>query len=109
MAHVLLLSCSFEQLFASVLPSPRELSSPVSSFQLGRTSQGMSDIMIATNKEVLHSSARREDMLVSREGNLVTLINVFETTPHQQQALIEQWIPCTRTAKDDAGRDCVAL
>src|SRR5260370_20037475 len=32
MAHFLLLSCSFEQLFASVLPSPRELSSPVYSF-----------------------------------------------------------------------------
>ena len=34
MAHFLLLSCSFAQLFASVLPSPRELSSPVYSFQL---------------------------------------------------------------------------
>ena len=58
---------------------------PVASHQartvVSRTSQGMSDIMIATNKEVLHSSARREDMLVSREGNLVTLINVFETKP----------------------------
>jgi hypothetical protein len=30
-------------------------------------------------------------MLVSKEGNLVTLINVFETTPKPQQALIDQW------------------
>ena len=31
-------------------------------------------------------------MRISREGNLVTLINVFETTPEQQQELIDQWI-----------------
>ncbi len=31
-------------------------------------------------------------MRVSREGNLITLINVFETKPEQQQALIDQWI-----------------
>lgn len=31
-------------------------------------------------------------MLVSREGNLITLINVFETRPEQQQALIDHWI-----------------
>ena len=29
-------------------------------------------------------------MLISREGNLVTLINVFETRPEQQQELIIQ-------------------
>ena len=31
-------------------------------------------------------------MFISREGNLVTLINVFETEPEQQQELIDQWI-----------------
>jgi quinol monooxygenase YgiN len=31
-------------------------------------------------------------MLVSQAGNLVTLINVFETKPEQQQALIDHWI-----------------
>jgi len=31
-------------------------------------------------------------MLISREGNLVTLINVFETRPEQQQELIDHWI-----------------
>src|SRR5262249_55754963 len=31
-------------------------------------------------------------MLVSQEGNLVTLISVFETKPEQQQELIDQWI-----------------
>lgn len=31
-------------------------------------------------------------MRISREGNLVTLINVFETKPEQQQELINQWI-----------------
>jgi hypothetical protein len=29
-------------------------------------------------------------MLVSREGNLITLINVFETKPEQQQALLDE-------------------
>lgn len=31
-------------------------------------------------------------MLVSQEGNLVTVINVFETKSEQQQVLINQWI-----------------
>ncbi len=42
-------------------------------------------------------------MLVSREGNLVTLINVFETKPEQQQALIDQWIRFTESVKDEPG------
>jgi hypothetical protein len=33
---------------------------------------------------------RRKAMFVSQEGNLITLINVFETKPQQQQALLEQ-------------------
>ncbi len=42
-------------------------------------------------------------MLITREGNLVTLINVFETTPEQQQPLIEQWIRFTEEVKDEPG------
>jgi quinol monooxygenase YgiN len=34
---------------------------------------------------------------------LVTLINVFETTPEQQQALIEQWIRLTEEVKKEPG------
>jgi heme-degrading monooxygenase HmoA len=39
-------------------------------------------------------------MRISREGNLVTVINVFETKPEQQQELIDQWI---RFAEEVAG------
>lgn len=42
-------------------------------------------------------------MLVSQEGNLVTLINVFETKPEQQQALIDQWIRFNESVKDEPG------
>ena len=42
-------------------------------------------------------------MLVSRESNLVTLINVFETKPEQQQALIEQWSRFTDSVKEEPG------
>ncbi len=31
-------------------------------------------------------------MFVSQEGNLVTVINVFEAKPEQQQELIDGWI-----------------
>ena len=31
-------------------------------------------------------------MRISSEGHLVTVINVFETEPEQQQELINQWI-----------------
>jgi len=48
-------------------------------------------------------------MLVSREGNLVTLINVFETKPEQQQALIDQWIRFTESVKDEPGMIGAAL
>jgi len=48
-------------------------------------------------------------MLVSREGNLVTLINVFETKPEQQQALVDQWIRFTEEAKDEPGMIGAAL
>ena len=42
-------------------------------------------------------------MLISRKGNLVTLINVFETEPHQQQALVEQWMRLAEEEKNEPG------
>jgi quinol monooxygenase YgiN len=48
-------------------------------------------------------------MRVSKEGNLVTLINVFETTPEQQQALIEQWTHLTEEIKEEPGVIGIAL
>ncbi len=42
-------------------------------------------------------------MRVSREGNLVTLINVFETQPKLQQTLIEQWMRFTEEVKEEPG------
>lgn len=48
-------------------------------------------------------------MLISREGQLVTLINVFETTPDLQQALIEHWIHFVETVKEEPGLIAVAL
>lgn len=48
-------------------------------------------------------------MLVSREGNLVTLINVFDTTPEQQQALIDEWTRFTEELKELPGLIGTAL
>src|SRR6266487_4841797 len=45
---------------------------------------------------------RREHMLITREGNLVTLINIFETKPEQQQELIDAWIRFTEEVKDES-------
>lgn len=42
-------------------------------------------------------------MRVSREGNLLTLINVFETKPEQQQELIEQWIRFVEEVRGETG------
>lgn len=42
-------------------------------------------------------------MLISKEGNLITLINVFETTSEQQQALIDQWIRFTEVVRNEPG------
>jgi quinol monooxygenase YgiN len=42
-------------------------------------------------------------MLISREGNLVTLINVFETEPEQQQALIDQWSRFAQEVEQEPG------
>nr|HET6902590.1 antibiotic biosynthesis monooxygenase family protein [Ktedonobacteraceae bacterium] len=48
-------------------------------------------------------------MHISREGNLVTLINVFETKPEQQQELIEQWIRFVESIKEEPGLIGTAL
>ncbi len=48
-------------------------------------------------------------MIISRDGNLVTLINVFETTPEQQQALVDQWIRFTEAVRTEPGYVGTAL
>ena len=48
-------------------------------------------------------------MLTSRTGHLITLINVFETTPTQQQELIEQWIRFVEAVKEEPGLIGAAL
>jgi quinol monooxygenase YgiN len=42
-------------------------------------------------------------MLISRDGNVVTLINVFDTTPEHQQELVDQWVNFTEAMKDEPG------
>jgi len=42
-------------------------------------------------------------MLISQAGDRVTLINAFDTTPEQQQALLDQWIRFTEAVKDEPG------
>ncbi len=48
-------------------------------------------------------------MRVSREGNLVTLINVFETKPEQQQALLDQLSRFAESVKEEPGMVGAAL
>ncbi len=48
-------------------------------------------------------------MQISKESHLVTLINVFETTPEQQQALIDQWIRFTEVVRNEPGYVGTAL
>ena len=48
-------------------------------------------------------------MRVSQEGNLITLINVFETKPEQQQELIDQWIRFVEEVMGEPGMIGVAL
>jgi quinol monooxygenase YgiN len=48
-------------------------------------------------------------MRVSRQGNLVTVINVFETKPEQQQELIEQWIRFVEEVTSEPGMIGAAL
>jgi len=42
-------------------------------------------------------------MRISKDGTLITLINVFETTPEQQQALIDQWVRFTEKVRSEPG------
>lgn len=48
-------------------------------------------------------------MLISQEGNLITLINVFDTTPEQQQTLIDQWVRFTEEVRNEPGYIGTAL
>jgi len=48
-------------------------------------------------------------MRISRQSNLVTVINVFETKPEQQQELIDQWIRFVEEAKGEPGMIGAAL
>ena len=48
-------------------------------------------------------------MRISREGNLVTLINIFETKPEQQQELIEQWFRFIEEVTGEPGMIGAAL
>jgi len=42
-------------------------------------------------------------MRITKEGNLVTFINVFETRPEQQQVFIDHWIRFVEAAKGEPG------
>lgn len=48
-------------------------------------------------------------MLIIKESGLVTLINVFETRPEQQQALIDNWIRFVDAVKGEPGMIGTAL
>ena len=48
-------------------------------------------------------------MRVSREGHLITLINVFETKPEQQQVLLDQLSRFADSVKDEPGLIGAAL
>jgi heme-degrading monooxygenase HmoA len=56
-----------------------------------------------------NSRERRKEMRVSREDSLVTLINVFDTKPEQQQELIDQWIRFAESVKEEPGLIGAAL
>jgi heme-degrading monooxygenase HmoA len=61
----------------------------------------MNGIMISVEKHVIQYSTRREEMLITKEANVVTLINVFETNSEQQ--LIDAWIRFTEEVKEEPG------
>jgi len=48
-------------------------------------------------------------MHISKDGDLITLINVFDTTPEQQQALIDQWVRFTEEVSNEPGYVGTAL
>ena len=47
-------------------------------------------------------------MRISRQGNLVTLINLFETKPEQQQARIDAWLRFVESVKEEQGLSSLA-
>lgn len=48
-------------------------------------------------------------MRISSEGHLVTVINVFETKPEQQQELIDQWMRFVEEVAGEPGMIGAAL
>lgn len=48
-------------------------------------------------------------MRISRADDLVTLINVFETTSEQQRALVEDWVHFVEAVKGEPGLIGAAL
>jgi heme-degrading monooxygenase HmoA len=48
-------------------------------------------------------------MIIIKESGLVTLINVFETRPEEQQALIDNWIRFVDSVKGEPGMIGTAL
>lgn len=48
-------------------------------------------------------------MRITKDGDQVTLINVFFTTPEQQQQLIDQWIRFTEAVRNEPGYVGTAL
>jgi len=48
-------------------------------------------------------------MHISKDGDFITLINVFDTTPEQQQALIDQWVHFTEEVRNEPGYVGTAL
>ena len=48
-------------------------------------------------------------MFISQEDDLITLINIFETQPEQQQELIDRWLGFFEQVKEAPGLIGVAL
>jgi heme-degrading monooxygenase HmoA len=42
-------------------------------------------------------------MRITKENDLITLINVFDTTQEQQDALIDQWVRFTEEVRNEPG------
>src|SRR5215469_14348390 len=69
----------------------------------------MNLVSVTPRRAARPSIHEEKPMLITREGNLVTMINVFETTPEQQQALIDQWVRFTEQVKHEPGYVGTAL
>jgi heme-degrading monooxygenase HmoA len=55
------------------------------------------------------STIGRNTLRISKDADVVTLINVFETTPEKQQALIDQWVRFTEAVRNEPGYIGTAL